>query len=83
MEQFGKEGRIYGRGRLKVPPCKEGMTAYRVLGPNTHPFILREKIERILLELTCGGYFSLDEIDKTIFLTHDAAEAELERREKK
>ena len=77
-------------GRLVVPPCKAGDTVYEVTSRKT---ISEYRVKAIRVELFCtfiewdivAGFVdkslfgvSVDEFGKTVFLTHEEAEAALE-----
>lgn len=77
-------------GRLVVPPCKAGDTVYEVTSRKT---ISEYRVKAIRVELFCtfiewdivAGFVDksifgvpIDEIGKTVFLTREEAEAELE-----
>ena len=77
-------------GRLVVLPCKVGDTVYEVTSRKT---ISKYRVKAIRIELFCtviewdivAGFFDksifgvpVDELGKTVFLTHEEAEAALE-----
>lgn len=77
-------------GRLVVPPCKAGDTVYEVTSRKT---ISEYRVKAIRVELFCtfiewdivAGFVDksifgvpVDEIGKTVFLTHEEAEKALE-----